>query len=454
MEVRNTSSCAKCGSSINPEASFCQNCGAPIRSEPRPTPRPNTSDIPVPGRRQVNRVGRFILVVAFLIFLILVLDWSFSASNRSGTASSNTSSTVSVQLPPSEVAFISTVTPFEERYGKAANEYQKSALRSKRAQALAAILPSLSVENWVGQISSMTTTSDGNGTISVVLPGSQIKVVTDNNSLSASLDSDNTLIPQGSQLYNDLANLAQGDTVFFSGSFLPSDANQLDYIEELSLTEEGSMTEPAFLFRFVRVEKQSATSSEKPSPYVGSGEQGAESTTPQESSQQADVIPAPVAPPASATKAAPAAATMEPVTSDERFKPYANRRFGFSIDYPQSFVAKNPPVDGDGIELASSDGSAILVASGSNNPGFDLAKYYEIAVQSVKGDLGYRRVASDWFVVSWRRRDRIVYQKTFVGKGSENSFTFSYPFNQRAEYGRIVVTIEKSFCPGDLRQSW
>lgn len=233
----------------------------------------------------------------------MVFAWGFSTRNTSGIASSDTSNTVSVQLPPSEVAFISTITSFEERYGNAANEYQQSDLREERAEALAAMLPGLSVENWVGQISSMTTTSDGNGTLSVVLLGSQIMVETNNNSLTEAVGSTPTFILHGSPLYDDMANLSQRDTVFFSGSFIPSGllGNQLDYITELSLTEDGSMTKPDFLFRFAYVGKQPSTLAEKPTPYGGSEEQGVESTMPQQSSQPADVTPAPVASPASAS---------------------------------------------------------------------------------------------------------------------------------------------------------
>ena len=41
--------------------------------------------------------------------------------------------------------------------------------------------------------------------------------------------------------------MSHGDKVNLTGYFFPSD---LDYIYEISLTEEGSMNQPEFIFKF------------------------------------------------------------------------------------------------------------------------------------------------------------------------------------------------------------
>ena len=155
-------------------------------------------------------------------------------------------------LPVDESDLISTVNAFEERYSGAANEFQKSAIRRERANTIAEILPSRSVSGWIGQVASMHTTSDGRGVLSVKFPGSyHIEVETMNNIIS-DISSD-TLILQESPLYHQVANLAEDDKVIFSGRFASSD---MDYIEEFSVTEEGSMTEPDFVFTFASVSKE------------------------------------------------------------------------------------------------------------------------------------------------------------------------------------------------------
>ena len=73
-------------------------------------------------------------------------------SNREPSASvSNPEEQV---LPMDEADLVSTVSAFKSRYGAAPNEFQKSTVRRERAAAFARILPSLSVHDWIGYVSS------------------------------------------------------------------------------------------------------------------------------------------------------------------------------------------------------------------------------------------------------------------------------------------------------------
>lgn len=152
-------------------------------------------------------------------------------------------------FPADEREFITTINAFGARYQQAQNEFKKSALRKERSQAIAIILPKLSITDWVGHISSMQTTQDERGILVVKLGNSSISVQTVNNVVSDSLVP-GTLIPSGSLLYEQIANLAVGNTVTFSGTFT---FGELDYAREESVTEEGSMTDPEFIFTFTSV---------------------------------------------------------------------------------------------------------------------------------------------------------------------------------------------------------
>jgi len=138
----------------------------------------------------------------------------------------------------------------------------------------------------------------------------------------------------------------------------------------------------------------------------------------------------------------------------DALRTYTNERFGFSIGYPQSFVAKEPPENGDGITLTSADGSAILTVSGSNVSGIALPEYYDTVVKSIRGELGYHTASKSWFVLTWKDGGRLTYQKTFLGDGSENSFMFSFPEDQKPAYDDVIGKIEKSFRHGDLEHAW
>jgi len=157
-----------------------------------------------------------------------------------------------IQVPPQQKAFTDAVTPFIDKYGAAPNELKKSALRSDRKTAIANVFnETLEFTDWIGTIKTMETTSEGNAHLEISLYGAAIQIENNNNEVSAALG-DKTLIPKGSELFNAIANLAVGTQVKVSGIF---QKGRLDFIEELSLTEEGSMTDPAFAVKFTKVEK-------------------------------------------------------------------------------------------------------------------------------------------------------------------------------------------------------
>ena len=80
-----------------------------------------------------------------------------------------------------------------------------------------------------------------------------IHIKTWNNSLSDIMD--NTLIEKNSPVYKSLFNLVAGQDVKFSGNFFIS---QEDYIKETSLTIDGSMNDPEFLFKFKEIKAVSS----------------------------------------------------------------------------------------------------------------------------------------------------------------------------------------------------
>ena len=128
---------------------------------------------------------------------------------------------------------------------------------------------------------------------------------------------------------------------------------------------------------------------------------------------------------------------------------YTNGRFGFRIDYPQSFVIAHRPDNGDGVRLTSPDGQAELVAAGGNNSKTSLKEYFDIAAKDIGGEQTYRKIGKDWFVVSSKDKGRISYLKMFVGTHSHNSFWFTYPESKKTEYDAVVIKLEKSFKRGD-----
>jgi len=127
------------------------------------------------------------------------------------------------------------------------------------------------------------------------------------------------------------------------------------------------------------------------------------------------------------------------------YKKYANTRYGFSIEYPSTFVTKVIPDNNDGIMLASPDGSVELTISGINNVLNETAisSYNELIKNH--SNASYKNQQGNWFVVSWMEGDKIVYEKGVVGKGSSNSFVIKYPLTQKKAYDSIVSHLNSTF---------
>lgn len=172
------------------------------------------------------------------------------STNSSTKIDTNQSEALKVEKSQQQ-EFIDSIQSFIREYRSAPNELKKSAIRTKRKNAIKAVLKgNLKVHNWIGELKTMETNSEGKAIVSVVLKGSKIRVQTWNNFASDFID--NTLIEQGTQLFNKIAELSKGSEVVFSGAFISSEE---DYIGEQSLTEKGSMTEPEFTLKFYDIEK-------------------------------------------------------------------------------------------------------------------------------------------------------------------------------------------------------
>ena len=158
-------------------------------------------------------------------------------------------------LSKSQLVFIKTVEPFCAAYVAAPNELKKSALRAQRKIAISKMVGNGKVAGWIGTLEGMGTNSEGKAYVAVKLEGSRsISVKTWNNALSDI--GSNTLIENGSNLFNSISNCSKGDKVVFSGHFFAGKLSKLDFIEEASLTEMGSMTSPEFIFKFSAISKK------------------------------------------------------------------------------------------------------------------------------------------------------------------------------------------------------
>jgi uncharacterized protein len=162
---------------------------------------------------------------------------------------------------PSQDHFCSVVQGFIRDYNAAskagANAAGLSQIRYNRRNALVAMMKSGNATNWKGVVKNIDTDIIGNGELSVRLscgeqPISDVEVYSDRT------------IDKDSPLYATLIGLRPGNKINLSGSF-EIDSSVNDYIDEKSLTEDGSMTNPEFGFRFRYFELSRTLAAREPS---------------------------------------------------------------------------------------------------------------------------------------------------------------------------------------------
>lgn len=152
--------------------------------------------------------------------------------------------TKTVTVSDFQKGFIETIQDYSAQYEAAPNDLKKSTVARKRLDAFAKLKGDpRKINGWYGTIEKLGTNGDGDAFLTVKLLVDNITFSTWNNSLSDS--GSKTLIKNGTPLYDQISEMAEGNVVMFSGAIG----------QAKNLTERGKMTDPDFLFKFSKVEK-------------------------------------------------------------------------------------------------------------------------------------------------------------------------------------------------------
>ena len=260
--------CSECGKDVSSRANSCPHCGAP-REPPKAKP---------PAMRSSIRI----LGASILGFLVLAI-WLGGRSPTSDTGGvpppppSTPASTAynppvapppatpQVQLPADEVRLISLVESAMQRSQGAANDMQRGGIKHERDIGICATLKSAQVIGWIGTVAKVDSNSDGKGVLSVAIADS-VNLETMNNAFSDM--SYHTLMDPGTPLFAAASGLHVGQTIQFSGHFFFTHDD--DCIDEASLTLNGKLTEPDFIFKFDNIGEPRVTQSgDSRAPVVG-----------------------------------------------------------------------------------------------------------------------------------------------------------------------------------------
>jgi serine/threonine-protein kinase len=141
-------------------------------------------------------------------------------------------------------------------------------------------------------------------------------------------------------------------------------------------------------------------------------------------------------------------------TAAERYRTYANDRFGTTADVPAGWVADPPPENSDGLTFRSPDQRASVAVYG----GLHVWDTIDAAMQSFAepgkdATVTYRHREARAIVVSGTRGDTIFYARHVLSCGDQiwNSVHIEYPAAQKADYDAMVAHVARSLRGG---RSW
>src|ERR1035437_9280307 len=195
-----------------------------------------------------NERGRTFGIIALVVVVLIVAFVVLNHSSQNSSSTSSLSENAPVVLPPSESRFIEIVSIAQSDSKRTDNDMQKGGVKSRRDKSICSTLSSYAVADWIGRVEKIDSNSDGKGVLEITIAPDVI-VGTWNNEFSDI--GSNTLIEPGSQVFESAAAMKNGQLVVFSGTFLPGSSG--DCLIESSMTLNGKVESPEFIFRFSKV---------------------------------------------------------------------------------------------------------------------------------------------------------------------------------------------------------
>ena len=127
---------------------------------------------------------------------------------------------------------------------------------------------------------------------------------------------------------------------------------------------------------------------------------------------------------------------------DVEWRPYVIPSTGTSVDMPVSIFTSDAgaPDGGTGRRFLTEDRRADLTVQSVPNPANDSPATF-LAKQRPPAGIIYKRITSDFFVVSSIRKDRIWYNRCNRGNGTMNCVLINYPAAEKRQWDSVVTRI-------------
>ena len=152
--------------------------------------------------------------------------------------------------------------------------------------------------------------------------------------------------------------------------------------------------------------------------------------------------------------AALASAQTQPVTAAKvhpsDMDGYSNGRYGYTVDYPKSLVAKGESDNGDGQSFESRDKKFKMAVWGQYNAlENSVSAECEEGIKSEQKDHpftpSYKAIKNTWYVFSGIVGSTIIYQKAILQDDIFKTLRLEYPVAQKEALDPFVKRIIASF---------
>ncbi|MDN5688219.1 MAG: NINE protein [Brachybacterium sp.] len=155
-------------------------------------------------------------------------------------------------VPAAQQAMSDAVAEGRTAAESAETDLQRANVLNVRSEAMCESIPDGAVENWVGTVVTVDANGEGKAVVTLSIE-EDIEIGTWNNAFSDV--SDNTLIEQGTPLYDSALALAPGDTVEFSGTLKSGSEGNDECYYASNMTEVMSIDSPDYILTFSDLQK-------------------------------------------------------------------------------------------------------------------------------------------------------------------------------------------------------
>jgi hypothetical protein len=133
------------------------------------------------------------------------------------------------------------------------------------------------------------------------------------------------------------------------------------------------------------------------------------------------------------------------MAGDAEWRRYVIASTGTSVDMPVSIFSSDGGAaeGGTGRRFFTDDRRADMTVQSMPNPGNDSPAGFLTKMRPPAG-ITYKRITSDFFVVSSIRGDRIWYNRCNRGQGTMNCVLINYPAAEKRQWDDVVTRISRT----------